>query len=158
MKKTFTTILAIAVGLATWTAPATAGDTDHPVEVTSGHFQALQSGSQIAGRAIMLRSDHDGGHTVVWVHLRGLDADASYPTHVHNRPCSATPPGGSHYQNVLGGSVDSVNEIWPTVVTKANGVGFGYAVHEARARADARSIVVHNPADTSIRLACVDLT
>jgi len=158
--KAFITVLAAAAGLAIWTSPVDADGDHHPVEVTTGHFQALPGGADydIGGGAIMVRSDRGGGRTAVFVHVRGLDPNRSYPTHVHNQPCSATPPGGSHYQNVRGGPVDSVNEIWPTISTRANGTGFGYAVHEARAGDDAMAIVVHNPDDTSIRLACVDLT
>jgi hypothetical protein len=158
--KTFITVLAATAGLAIWTSPVDAGGDHHRVEVTTGHFQTLPGAGDddVRGGAIMFRSDRDGGRTTVFVHVRGLDSNRSYPTHVHNRPCAADPAGGSHYQNVTPGPVDSVNEIWPTISTRANGTGFGYAVHAARARHDAMSIVVHNPDDTSIRLACVDLT
>ena len=156
--RAFVSILAAVVGLTVTSSPVDAGG--HRVEVTTGHFRTLPGGADldIGGGAIMHRSDRDGGRTVVMVRIRGLDPETSYPTHVHNRPCSADPPGGSHYQHVVGGPVDPVNEIWPTITTRANGNGFGHAVHAARARDDAMSIVVHNPANTSIRLACVDLT
>lgn len=158
--KTLITVLAAVAGLAVTTSPVDAGGRGHHMEVATGHFQTLPGGADtdIAGHAVMFRSDRGGGRTVVVVRARGLDPSTSYPTHVHNQPCSADPPGGSHYQNVIGGPVDPVNEIWPTISTRANGHGFGYAEHSARARDDAMSIVVHNPANTSIRLACVDLT
>ena len=130
-------------------------------EVTSGRFQTLPGGADLGfdlrGRAVMIRFGRHGGQTIVGVHISGLDADTTYPTHVHNQPCSATPPGGSHYQHEVGGAVDTVNEMWPTITTDRRGNGFGHAVHGHRARPDARSIVVHYPPDTSIRLACVDL-
>ena len=158
--KEFITVLAATAGLAIWTSPVDAGGGRHRVEVTTGHFQTLAGAGDddIGGGSIMFRSDRGGGRTAVFVHVRGLDPNRSYPTHVHNQPCSANPPGGGHYQNVTGGPVDSVNEIWPTISTRANGTGFGYAVHAARARDDAMAIVIHNPDNTSIRLACVDLS
>lgn len=134
----------------------------HPsVEVTSGRFQTLPGGSElgydITGRAVMVRIDALGGRTVVTVRAAGLDANTTYPTHVHNQPCSATPPGGGHYQYEVGGPVDDHNEIWPAITTNRRGRGTGFAIHGERARPDAMSIVVHHPANTSIRLACLDL-
>ena len=130
-------------------------------DITHGHVETLPGGAelgyQIRGRAKMVRSHVDVGTTTVVIRVRGLEANTSYPAHVHNQPCSATPPGGSHYQHVVGGPVDAVNEIWPTVVTDDRGHGLGVALHGERARADARSIVIHYPPNTSIRLACVDL-
>ena len=58
----------------------------------------------------------------------------------------------------MGWEYDAVNEIWPTISTDAHGRGFGTATHDARARNDAMSIVIHYPANTAIRLACVDLS
>jgi len=95
--------------------------------------------------------------TFVAVRVRGLDPATSYPTHVHNAPCSTIPPGGSHYQHIAGGAVDGVNEIWPVVTTNERGAGWGTAWHDHRARPDAMAIVIHYPADTSIRLVCIDL-
>ena len=128
-------------------------------EIDRGQFVTLPGGEalgySITGQAVMVRLANE---TFVLALVRGLDANQTYPTHVHNAPCSETPPGGSHYQNEVGGPVDNVNEIWPTVSTNRRGNGVGMAWHGDRARPDAMSIVVHYPADTSIRLACVDLS
>lgn len=105
----------------------------------------------------MVRVPNGEGRTFVVARLTGLDANMTYPTHVHNTPCSAEPPGGSHYQHEIGGPVDAVNEIWPTVQSNAAGNGRGFAVHNTWPRPDAMSIVVHYPPDTSIRIACADL-
>ncbi len=158
--KIFITALVAVVGLTVTSTPVDAGGRHHRVEITSGHFQTLPGGDayDIRGGAVMFRSDRHGGFTTVIVHIRGLEPNLSYPTHVHNQPCSFDPPGGSHYQNVIGGPADAVNEIWPTISTGQRGGGFGFATHADRARNDAMSIVVHNPADTKIRLACLDLT
>lgn len=144
----FTMVLAIPA-----TALATRG-----ADVAKGTFTTLSGGDDlgysIRGTAAIARY---ADSTLVVVSVRGLDANQTYPTHVHNAPCSSTPPGGSHYQNVAGGGVDNVNEIWPTVTTNGRGHGLGIAWHGNQARGDAMSIVIHYPADTSIRLACVDL-
>ena len=160
--KTLITALVAVAGLTVTSTPVDAGGRHHHhrVEFTSGHFQTLPGGADynINGGAVMVRSDRNGGRTSVFVHISGLDPDRSYPTHVHNQPCSFDPPGGTHYQNVIGGPADAVNEIWPTISTGRRGGGYGFASHEARGRDDAMSIVVHNPDNTSIRLACLDLT
>ena len=151
-------VAALVVSIA---PPAAAGPRAGGRQVTWGEFTTLPGGTElgyeIEGRAIMVRSPGREGHTRVALHLGGLDAHASYPVHVHNQPCSATPAGGSHYQHEVGGAADNVNEIWPVVKTNTTGNGVGRATHGHWARSDAMSIVVHYPANTSIRLACADL-
>ncbi len=161
MKQALILILLATAGITATASPADAHGRSNR-EVTHGHFETLPGGVELGyhihGRAKMVRTDRDGGTTTVVVRVRGLDPDTTYPAHVHNQPCSATPAGGSHYQNVIGGPVDAVNEIWPTITTDERGRGLGFAVHADRARDDARSIVVHYPPNTSIRLACLDLS
>lgn len=144
-------------------APASAGTgVRKHAEVTKGTFVTLSGGAdlgyEVEGRAVMVRVPWRHGRTFVAVQVRGLDPTTEYPAHVHNAPCSADPPGGSHYQHAVGGAVDDVNEIWPVVSTSAAGRGHGSAVHGHWARPDAQSIVIHYPANTSIRLACADLS
>ena len=151
-------MLMAAAGLvAAMAVPAHATNRD----IARGSFVTLPGGAElgydISGRALMIRSTIDGGATRVVVRATGLAPNTTYPTHVHNAPCSATPPGGTHYQEVVGGPVDAVNEIWPSVTTNNVGRGVGSAVHGFWARQDAQSIVIHYPLDTSIRLACLDL-
>lgn len=150
-------LAAVATGL----APTTA-DAHRRADVDTGRFEtlpgAVELGYEISGGAAMLRTQAFGGHTAVVVRVRGLDPNTTYPAHVHNQPCDATPPGGSHYQHTIGGPVDAVNEIWPTVTTGRRGTGYGLAFHDHVARDDARAIVIHYPPDTSIRLACADLS
>lgn len=156
-----TTVLTAAALSLTAAAPAAtpAHADDHaPVQITTGDFDTLPGGTDlgydIEGRAAMVRLPH---RTLVSVHVQGLDADTTYPAHVHNAPCSASPAGGGHYQHEVGGTVDAVNEIWPIVTTNRHGRGHANVAHDHRARAEAQSIVIHYPANTSIRLACVDL-
>lgn len=143
--------------LATIAAPVSA----EGARVTTGEFQTLSGGRdlgfEITGAAVMVRTPGSGGTTLVTVHVKGLESDTTYPTHVHNAPCSTTPPGGGHYQHEVGGAVDPINEIWPVVTANAAGNGVGKARHGHWARDDAQSIVVHYPENTGIRLACADL-
>ncbi|HEY3486291.1 MAG TPA: hypothetical protein VGK49_12955 [Ilumatobacteraceae bacterium] len=130
-------------------------------EVTTGSVNPLPGavtvGVEPAGHVHMVRLPADGGRTRVVVNVTGLAANTTYPVHVHNAPCSGTPAGGGHYQHTVGGAVDAVNEIWPTVTTNDDGVGHGIATHEQFARPDAQSLIIHYPQNTSIRLACADL-
>jgi Cu-Zn family superoxide dismutase len=144
-------------------APASAGaGVRKHAEVTKGAFVTLSGGAdlgyEIEGRAVMVRVPWSHGRTFVALHVRGLDPTTVYPVHVHNAPCSADPAGGSHYQHEIGGAVDAVNEIWPAVTTNAAGRGHGSAMHGHWARPEAQSVVIHYPANTSIRLACADLS
>jgi len=161
MKQALILTLLATAGITATASPVDAHGRHHR-EVTHGHVETLPGGVELGyhlhGRAKMVRTDRDGGTTEVVVRVRGLDPDTTYPAHVHDQPCSSTPAGGSHYQHVIGGPVDPVNEIWPAITTDERGRGLGVAIHDERARDDARSIVVHFPLDTSIRLAFIDLS
>lgn len=138
--------------------PASAGG----AEVTSGEFTTLPGGTalgyEITGQVVMRRVPGEGGKTLVTVQVRGLDPSTTYPVHVHNAPCAATPAGGGHYQHVVGGAVDAVNEMWPGFTTDAAGNGHGKATHANWAGPEAMSVVIHYPPMTSTRLACADLS
>lgn len=154
------TTVAVTVGIAVSQTGGLAHAGGEGAQVSSGRVQTLAGwpGDDLEGGAVMIRSGGAGGRTIISIHLRGLDPNTTYPVHVHNRPCSFTPPGGGHYQHLVGGAVDATNEVWPTVSTNAHGNGVGFATHDHRARQEAQAIIVHNPANTSIRLACIDLS
>ncbi len=130
-----------------------------PASVTRGSFVTLPGGTglgyEVTGHAVMIRTAND--RTIVVVTAAGLDPRTTYPVHVHNAPCDAPNPGGGHYQDVVGGPVDDVNEMWPAITTNRGGRGLGVAFHGARARPEAQAIVVHHHDTPSIRLACLDL-
>jgi len=151
--------IAVTVGAAVSQTGASVNAEGQAAQVTSGRVQTLAGwpGDDLAGGAVMIRIGEADGRTIVSVLVRGLDPNTTYPVHVHNQPCSFTPPGGGHYQHVVGGPVDAVNEIWPAISTNAQGNGTGFATHDHRARPAAQAIIVHNPSNTSIRLACIDL-
>ena len=125
-------------------------------EVTSGDFHTYAAGPDlgydIAGYAHMTRTAD--GKTIVSVHAVGLLPVTTYGVHVHNKSCSDS-NGGGHYQDVVGGTVDAVNEIWPLFTANEAGVGNGYAANEFRARPEAQAVVIHAP--SGARIACADL-
>jgi Cu-Zn family superoxide dismutase len=96
------------------------------------------------------------GKTIVQVYLTGLHPHVAYEAHVHNLPCSVN-SGGGHYQHIVGGPVDAVNEIWPGFTTNAAGNGNGHAVNDFTARPEAQSVVIHDPDAANARIACADL-
>lgn len=129
-------------------------------EVTTGRFATTSAGTDagydITGVAIMVRLPAgEDGRTLVRVAVRGLDPMRTFPAHVHNAPCALG--GGGHYQHVVGGGVDAVNEIWPTISTNRAGNGNGSALHGHWARSEAQSIVIHHPDNLALRLACAQL-
>ena len=149
-------LITAAVVLATAAPARSTGD----VELTWGRFETFSAGQELGfdvrGATLMVRAPADGGKTVVVVRVRGLDAGyPTYPAHVRDASCADG--GGGHYQHEIGGAVNTVNEIWPTVSSDDTGRGRGFAVHGNWARPDAQSIVIHYPGNTSIRLACADL-
>lgn len=125
-------------------------------QVTTGDFNTfatgLTRGYDISGRAMMLRTAD--GRTLVQVQAWGLALNTTYPVHVHNAPCTVN-NGGGHYQDVVGGPVDSVNEIWPGFSTDASGHGNGNAVNGFTARPEAQAVVIHDT--DGARIACADL-
>lgn len=125
-------------------------------QVTSGEFQTyaagLDRGYGISGRAQMVRTAD--GRTLVHVQAWGLAADTTYPVHVHNAPCAVN-DGGGHYQDVPGGPVDNINEIWPGFTTNAAGHGNGDAANDFTARPEAQAVVIHDT--DGARIACADL-
>jgi Cu-Zn family superoxide dismutase len=156
MKSLIPTLAAtVVLGVTMATGAAEAGSA---AEVTHGRFQTTTIGAErgfdITGRATMVRSDTGGGRTLVVSVARGLEPGTTYGSHVHNAPCSAG--GGGHYQHVVGGAVDDVNEMWPVLHAQTSGVAHGMAEHGHRARPEAQSIVIHDPSDGA-RIACLDL-
>lgn len=110
----------------------------------------LTRGFDISGDVTIERT---GDATRVTVKAAGLAPDSSYGVHVHNAPCAAG--GGGHYQDLVGGPVDAINEIWPRVTTGPNGKGHGNAEVAWVARAEAQSVVIHD--SDGARIACADL-
>lgn len=126
--------------------------------VSRGTFVVLPDGRGFTpvGTAEVRRVSGRGTWASVQVSGR-FQAGVEYPSHVHNAACSDR-AGGGHYQVQVGGAVDRYNEIWPTVQMSADGSrGEGRAYTPHIGRHDARSVVIHDPANNNARIACADL-
>ncbi len=136
------------------TLPALAGE----ARVTEGAFETYAAGPGLGyavdGRAQMVRTAD--GKTIVTVHVTGLKPGVTYGAHVHNLPCGVN-NGGGHYQQVVGGPVDAINEIWPGFTANPAGIGSGRAANAFTARPEAQSVVIHDPTAANARIACADL-
>jgi len=144
-------LLALALALIVSTAVAASG-----AQVTIGDFHTfaagLDRGYDVSGRAQMVRTA--AGSTLTGVQAWGLAPGTAYPVHVHNAPCAVNNAGG-HYQHVVGGPANNVNEIWPAFTTDASGHGNGHAANDFTARPEAQSLVIHDT--DGARIACADL-
>jgi hypothetical protein len=125
-------------------------------QVTRGDFHAFAAGADlpITGRAQMVRTADN--KTIVSVHVEGLDANTTYPAHVHAAPCGVNTADG-HYKFDGGGAAEPPNEIWPGFTTNDAGAGNGNATAYAKAGETAVSVVVHDPI-TKAKIACADLS
>jgi hypothetical protein len=129
-----------------------------PPVVTSGYATplpaAIERGLDIEGAASMVRTL--AAVTRVDVAVEGLAADVTYPAHVHALPC-AIAAGGGHYK-IDPARTDPAedNEIWLALAADGGGDAYDAAEVAHTARAEAQSIVIHDPADGA-RLACIDL-
>ncbi|MBW3663405.1 MAG: superoxide dismutase family protein [Actinobacteria bacterium] len=133
-------------------------------EVTRGTFTPTAAGiaagfDDLAGRVQMERTADDT--TRVHVHVTGLEAGVTYPSHVHDAPCDTG--GGGHYKHDPSGPTTPPNELWPDspqagvgITANAAGVGNANASAPWRARPEAQSVVIHAGGGT--RIACADLT
>lgn len=124
-------------------------------QVTAGELEpflaGIERGYDISGRAHMVRTA--SGETLTTVQAWGLAPNTTYGVHVHNAACAAG--GGGHYQDVVGGDVDSVNEIWLGFTTNSSGHGNGFAANGFTARPEAQALVIHD--GDGARIACADL-
>ncbi len=125
-------------------------------QVTVGELNTFAAGPgrdyDISGRVQMVRTAN--GQTLTTLQVSGLVDNTTYPAHVHNAPCNVG-NGGGHYQDVVGGPVNNMNEIWPGFTTNSSGHGSGYAANEFTARPEAQSVVIHDT--DGARIACADL-
>lgn len=121
--------------------------------ILGGRFQPLNGYDTVGGRALMaIQTD---GATRVDVQLTGLPAGIAMTAHVHAAPCAYQ--GGGHYK-IDPAVLDAVeeNELWLHLDTSAEGIAATSAAFAHRARGDALSIVLHDPA-SGAKMACADL-
>ena len=129
-----------------------------PSLATAGSGVLLPDGSQrlpdLTASATMERSL--ANWTRVTLDASGLDPAIDYKAHVHNQPCSVE-NGGGHYMIDTTAAPDlETNEMWLTLSPDDAGTATDSMWVSHAARAEAQSIVIHDPADKA-RLVCVDL-
>jgi len=123
----------------------------------AGTFAPLGTYQNITGDAFMVR--HFGNATELYIAVDGLIAGTAYTAHLHVAPCAAG--AGGHYK--IDPSVTTTveaNELWlrgtalgdPTT----GGALLAGSQYTHRVRAEANSIVVHDPANGA-KMACADL-
>lgn len=128
-----------------------------------GTFTTLAGGTgqgkTIIGSGVLIRNGW-GGQTILRLSVAGLNPNTTYMAHVHNQPC-AMGDGGVHYKqspNITEVAASAANEIWAQLTTDAAGMAQARTVVNGHvARADAMSVVIHDPVTPATRLACVDL-
>jgi hypothetical protein len=94
------------------------------------------------------------GTTALHLEATGLAAHETYPVHVHDLPCGIQ-SGGAHYLRDPAAPTGETNELWAPVEAEHDGSAEIEASFEHLARADARSLVIHDYTDGT-RLACID--
>lgn len=135
------------------------GDVGGGVIVTSGKVVTTTAGINLGYKArgharMERRLPGETGITTVTLQVEGLIPGLTYGTHVHNGTCASG--GGGHYQHVVGGDVNNINEIWLNLTADKSGKGVSKAEHAHLAREDARSIVIHE-SGLPTRIVCIDL-
>jgi Cu-Zn family superoxide dismutase len=136
---------------------ATVGDGGNKISsIHGGSVSALTGVASTAkGAALLVRTTDQ--HSLVSLQVSGLLANKKYPAHVHNMPCAMM--AGGHYQHVVDGGVDAINEVWPELNTDDAGQARAYLDVSKSLRDDAKAVVVHDPdmANTP-KMLCADLS
>jgi hypothetical protein len=109
----------------------------------------------LAASAIVTREQDQG--TRFELTVSGLSEHSAYPTHVHNLPCSLQSGGGHYKLDPSVATTEEANEVWLTFTAGHDGGGTFKSRANTLLRADARSIVIHDAATATTRLACIDL-
>lgn len=131
------------------------GDRSHGVHRSAGRLAPLPGApgayEGVSGTATMVRTIH--GSTEVELQVAGLPAGAVVPAHVHVASCAEG--AGEHFRFDPAGGSTPPNEIHPSFIADAAGVGRGTATAWAVAGPEARSVSLHTP--DGVMVACADL-
>lgn len=131
-----------------------------PESVTQGDFYPVsEEGAAVFGSAKLIRY-HDSSELMV--HLSGLAAETTYPSHLHEGSCAVM---GPHYRDDPDGAAEPPNELWPSsdpddptagLQSDADGVANGKGSAPWQARPEAAAVMLHD-GDTGDMIACADL-
>lgn len=124
--------------------------------VAGGAFAGLEGyeGTTAGGFALIVRRD-DG--TDVSVQVGDLDGDTMYAAHVHAQACADGAAGGHYKIDPMIEETVEDNELWPAFTTDDGGNGRVEISSDHLARADAMSVVVHDPNADNAKMLCADL-
>jgi hypothetical protein len=137
------------------------GECGHPADPVipdpaffGGTVRAFGDDPDLVGVALLVR---DYEKTRASLQVSGLLPNTEYPAHVHARYCDEQEGGDEYKHDPRLSGADEYNELWLTLNTDDNGSGLNAVTHDGITRVDARSVVVHAPADIGPRVACADL-
>ncbi|WP_167736693.1 PKD domain-containing protein [Nocardioides sp. 1609] len=128
---------------------------------TTGQIRSFADGlatyPDITGSAEMVRTSTQ---TTTTIALTGLEPGAPHNVHVHEQTC-ASANAGAHYRFDTTLPFAETNEIWLPFTSNASGAsgpsGTVAVTSTRRAGTKAVSIVIHDPDNPTLRIACVDL-
>src|SRR5699024_6254795 len=135
--------------------------TGNVLGTSTGTFAPTGRGDlEIEGTATLTKSDSG---TAVEVHASGLEAGATYPSHLHDGSCS---DHGGHYMNDPDGPHAPPNEIWASstsdpqgdLVANDEGVAVGSGSADWIARQQPLTIMIHEPELPGLPIACADFS
>ena len=133
--------------------PTTGFTQDELPTFASGAFGPLAGYQGIGGAGGMARQFD--GTTDLYLNVGGVTPDTIFTAHLHVAPCAAN--AGGHYKidPAITQTIES-NELWLRGRSTPVGTLFALQSFAHRTRADAASIVVHDPV-TGAKMACADL-
>jgi hypothetical protein len=106
----------VAVGSLAGTFMSEKDDLKDPLPLTNdGAFDSAKARTTITQAA--------DGTTTFAIHVTGIDSSAGgeFGAHLHIGPCDNS---GGHYQDVIGGPIDAVNEVW-IAINPVDGTALG---------------------------------
>lgn len=96
------------------------------------------------------------GRTKLELSATGLTPNMPFVAHVHDQPCNVKAGGGHYKLDRAVADVIDTNEMWVTLDAGADGTASQTEMFTALARADAQSVVIHEPVNAK-RISCIDL-
>ena len=157
-----TAVLALAASVLAATPAAGSAELAHAAgsfSVAGPAYTYAPGGLVPAGATAEVRVvETAAGTTVATLQVRGFAASTTYAVHAHTGPCGSNPlTSAGHYQDAVGGPVDSENELWLGFSTNPAGNGSAQSVVGWGFRSGgALSVTFHQGGPT--RVACLPVS